>query len=123
MENWDINIINEYRALNYLSPFTDDAQAYRDGLLLQFTFNQNITKRKDMKMYSDLLPYLKEEPEWLEHSLVKKAKQFIELSSTPEMLADTLTKIQEQIQEEESREEKDSYLIHKLKDLYNKHKR
>ncbi|WP_154232783.1 hypothetical protein [Vibrio parahaemolyticus] len=76
-----------------------------------------------MKMYSDLLPYLKEEPEWLEHSLVKKAKQFIELSSTPEMLADTLTKIQEQIQEEESREEKDSYLIHKLKDLYNKHKR
>ncbi|EIE5877571.1 hypothetical protein LDV99_004500 [Vibrio parahaemolyticus] len=121
MENWDLNIINEYRALNYLTPFTDDAQAYRDGLLLQFTYNQNLTKQKDMKLATDLLPYLKREPDWLEHELVKKAKQFISLSNTDEMLANTLEKILEQVEMEREKPEPDKYLIAKLLELYNKH--
>ncbi|EPN4965790.1 hypothetical protein BA746_00365 [Vibrio parahaemolyticus] len=121
MENWDLNIINEYRALNYLTPFTDDAQAYRDGLLLQFTYNQNLTKQKDMKLATDFLPYLKREPDWLEHELVKKAKQFISLSNTDEMLANTLEKILEQVEIEREKPEPDKYLIAKLLELYNKH--
>ncbi|ENM2831978.1 hypothetical protein AB6Q85_002325 [Vibrio cholerae] len=121
LEEWDYNIIAEYKALNYLSPFTDEAQAYRDGLLLQFIYNQNISKKKDMRLATDLLPYLNQEPEWIEHEIVKKAKQFINLSKTPQMLADTLKKIQEQVDIELSKKEPDSYLITKLMQLIHKH--
>ena len=76
-----------------------------------------------MKLAEDLLPYLKEEQDWLEHELVKKAKQFLQLSSTPEMLAETLQKIQEQIEIELKSESPDAYVVIKLQQLINKHKK
>ncbi|WP_051563733.1 hypothetical protein [Enterovibrio calviensis] len=121
LEQWDLSVINEYKALNYISPFTDDAQAYRDGLQLQFMYNQNVSKKKDMKLATDFLPYLKPEQEWLEHELVKKAKKFIEMCRSDEMLADTISKIKEQIEIEANEPSPDKYLITKLSELVQKH--
>lgn len=121
LEQWDLNVINEYKALNYLSPFTEDAQAYRDGLLLQFIYNQNITKKKDMKVATDLLPYLVQEPEWLEHELIKKTKKILKSCHSDGMLADVLNRIQEQVDIEKAKDSPDMYLITKLIELYNQH--
>lgn len=123
IEQWDWNVIHEYKALNYLSPFTEDAQAQRDGLLLQILYNQNISKKQNLKQAEELLPYLSKEPEWLEHELVKKAKSFIKLSTSPEMLADTLNKITEELKMELDKEEPDTFLVYKLIQLIRKNKR
>lgn len=74
-----------------------------------------------MKLATDLLPYLDQNADWFEHELVKKAKQFIGLSQTDEMLAHTLTKIQEQIDIEKKSAEPDKYLITKLTQLIQTH--
>ncbi len=122
LEHWSANIIAEYKALNYLSPFTDDAEAYRDGLLLQFTYNQNVSKKKDLKTASDFLPYLNKHQEWFEHPKVKDAIKFIGLSKSKEMLANTLQAILEEIEIESKKTKPDSYLITKLRNLYQQHK-
>ncbi|MGF1787093.1 hypothetical protein L4D00_14960 [Photobacterium swingsii] len=108
--------------MNYIAPFTDDAKAYRDGLQLQFTYNQNVQKKKDLKVASDFLPYLNKNQEWFEHKTVTKAKTYISMCKSPEMLATTLTAINEEIEVEESKLKPDSYLITKLRELINNHK-
>lgn len=122
IEQWSTTVIAEYQALNYISPFTDDAQALRDGLLLQFTYNQNVSKKKDLKSASDFLPYLKKDQDWFEHPKVLDAIKYINLSQSKEMLATTLQAIESEIESEESKPLPDSYLITKLRTLHNSHK-
>jgi hypothetical protein len=68
--------VNAYFALNVLNPFTYDAKAEREGLLIAETFNQR--RKKQLKSW-DLFPYLKSgTPKWLSDPLVQKARAIIE---------------------------------------------
>lgn len=122
IEQWSLSTIAEYKALNYLSPFTDHAQAYRDGLLLQFTYNQNVKQKKDMKIATDFLPYLDSNPKWLEHPLVNRAKVLLNNAKSPEMLANVIKEILDEIAIESKKENPDTYLIVRLGELIQKHK-
>ena len=71
-----ISVINEFKALNLISPFTTDAQAYREGLIATLLYNQGASKKSQTKTVSDLFPYLSNEtPEFLEDERVIKAKR------------------------------------------------
>ncbi|WP_068871980.1 hypothetical protein [Edwardsiella tarda] len=120
IEQWPLSVIAEYKAENMLMPFTDAAQAYRDGLALQFMYNQNVTKRHNIKYYDDLLPYLKQDQDWYEHEVVVHTKKTLaQVSKISEFaLSDVLDKVNKAIEEERAKDDPDQYLIVKLSQLY-----
>ena len=64
-----------YKALNVMSPFTEEAQAQRDGLLLAETFS---VRRKAELTPKEMLPYLNTDvPEWASDPMVTKAKALL----------------------------------------------
>lgn len=101
-------------------PFTDSAQAYRDGLMLQFQYNQNATKKSQIKYYDDLLPYLKRDQSWFEDERVAKVKKTLEQVSSMGGVAlpDILGKVQKAIEEEKAKATPDTYLIKRLSQLH-----
>lgn len=79
VENLPESVISEYMALNSISPFTYEAQSHRDGLIASILYNKDLTKKKDLKSPDELIPYLKQGvPEWLQDSMVVKAKRLLE---------------------------------------------
>jgi hypothetical protein len=102
-------------------PYTDEAQARRDGLALQLTYNQNVQKKKDLRRAEDLLPYLQERPEWFEHPTIKKVERLIGSCNRPDALAKLMNSVLEEIQIEQKKPEPDSYLITRLFEIYRKH--
>ena len=76
IESLDLDTLNEFKALNLISPFTHDAQAQREGLIATLIYNNNATKKQDLKKVSDLFPYLDQKtPEYLEDEIVIKCKK------------------------------------------------
>ncbi|MCU8498499.1 hypothetical protein M2G70_07450 [Vibrio vulnificus] len=120
LEQYPASIIQEYRALNFVSPFVNDAILSREGLSIQFLRNQNITKQQHYKTADELLPYLKEYPDYLEHDLVKKVLSLLSTVGTEEAKADLLTKISEEIVLEQNKENPDKYLLFRLQEIINK---
>lgn len=114
VEQWPASVIIEYKALNYLDPYTDNAQAQRDGLQLALTHNAQVRKKKDLKTAHDFLPYLKPDPEWLKPKIIKDAEKFIKLARTSKMLDFTLEKIVEEINTELAKDKPDQYIVSKL---------
>lgn len=116
IKQWPIEIIDQYRAMNMIRPFTDRSQAIREGYLIELFRNRNVTKEKDWVSKEKLFPYLGDGlPDFLEHEYVKKAIEQIGLAKKlghKYMLEDTLKRMNEQIQlEYEKGEERDMYLI------------
>lgn len=99
-------------------PFTEDAQAYRDGMLIQLTYNQNITKKKDLKRVEDLIPYLGDKHSWVEHPTVLKVNNLINVCRSDDALADLMSKVLEEIEIERNKPKPDEYLITKLCEIY-----
>ncbi|EJG0782049.1 hypothetical protein C2F72_RS01375 [Vibrio parahaemolyticus] len=119
LEQYPQSVIQEYKALNIVSPFTNDAKNQMEGLLIQLIRNQNVTKREHLKSADELLPFLKEYPSYLEHPTIKKLLNLVSNISTPEQTAHLLNKIAEEIQLEKEKPEPDEYLIHRLVEIYN----
>lgn len=66
---------NAMMALNAIHPFTYDAQAEREGLLVTETLNQ---RRKKQLKSDQLFPYLSREiPDWLQDNRIVVAKELI----------------------------------------------
>lgn len=76
VESLSLNALNEFKALNLISPFVHDAQAHREGLIATLLYNQNVSKKKDLKSVSDLFPYLgKVDITQFDHPLVLECRQ------------------------------------------------
>ncbi|MGL4519407.1 MAG: hypothetical protein ACRCUJ_06965 [Phocaeicola sp.] len=117
LEEWPSSEITRYKALNIISPFTDKAQAQRDGLLMSLIRNQNITKRSQAVRVQDLLPYLEDFPKYLEHPDVTKAQSFLSNANQAWQVADIKKHIQEAIDAEEAKTNPDTYLISRFKEM------
>lgn len=121
LEKYPQSVIQEYKALNIVSPFTNDAQISRDGLLIQLIRNQNVTKKQHLRTAEELLPYLKEYPDYLEHPTIKKVNTILSNIKSDEQMAHILKSIAEEIEIETAKDEPDSYLVNRLSQLYIKH--
>lgn len=121
LEQWPYDIIQEYRALNVVSPFIQDAENTRDGILIQLIRNQNVTKKQHIRTAEQILPYLQEFPEYLEHPTVKKVQGLISCCRTDEALADLMNKVAEEIEIEGTKESPDKYVLARLSDIYLKY--
>lgn len=126
IENLPESALNEFMALNTLSPFTHDAQAYREGLIATLLYNNNITKKKDAKSVEDLFPYLSDKtPEWVEDERVLKAKNLLKSicchAIDPDIYKSSFNEIKEKIIEEveieKSKDKPDRYVIDELQKL------
>ncbi|EHM6953372.1 hypothetical protein KGV31_002171 [Vibrio parahaemolyticus] len=121
IEQWPQSVIQEYKALNIVSPFTNDAKNQTEGLLIQLIRNQNVTEKKYFRSANQLLPYLNEFPEYLEHPTVKKLNSLISSMHSEEQMANLMMKVKEEIELELNKDEPDDYLIARLSQLYFKH--
>lgn len=121
LEQYPQSIINEYKALNIVSPFTTDAIAVRDGILLSLIRNQNVSKKKDLRTAEEILPYLKEYPEYLEHPLIKKLNNTIHTFVTDEQTQSLLKNVIEEIEIESNKHDPDPYVIARLTEFYSNH--
>lgn len=118
LEQYPQSVIQEYKALNIVSPFTNDAKNQVDGLLIQLIRNQNVSKKEHLKAADELLPFLKEYPDYLEHPTIKKLNSVVSSITTPEQTAHLLNQIAEEVQLEKEKPEPDEYLIHRLVEIY-----
>ena len=80
--------------------------------------NQNVTKKQHYKTAEELLPYLQEYPEHLEHPTVKKVMGLVGACANDKQLAELMKKVIEEIEIEEAKDEPDFYLIHRLSEIY-----
>ena len=117
IEEYPISIINEYRALNIVSPFVNDAELIRDGLLLSLIRNQNVTEQSQVKTAEDILPYLSEFPAYLEHETIIKINSLLSVCKSDEGRADVFDKILEEVELEKSKEKPDLYLISRMTEI------
>lgn len=126
IESMPEGLYYEYMALNIISPFTQDASAYREGLIATLLYNNNISKKSDAKTVEELLPYLcSGTPEFLEEEKVKKARQLLTSIKCQSIDVDTYTanyehirsKIQEEIDIESKKDKPDQYTINELSKL------
>ncbi|MGL4843927.1 MAG: hypothetical protein ACRC2Y_04825 [Aeromonas veronii] len=118
LETWPAQVIQEYRALNVVAPFTQDAENWRDGIQIQMVRNQNITSKQHYKTAEELLPYLQEYPEFLEHKQVSKVLGLIKVCPDPEQVANLMDKVREEIEIESQKDDPDHYLISRLIEIY-----
>lgn len=118
LERYPVSEINEYKALNVISPFVNDSELMREGLLLQLIRNQNITKKQHLKTAEQLLPYLKDYPDFLEHPTIKKVNTLLNSGISKEQEAHLLEKVLEEIDIESNKDEPDQYLISRLYQIY-----
>ncbi|WP_347368027.1 hypothetical protein [Vibrio vulnificus] len=88
------------------------------GILLSLIRNQNVVKKKDLVSADQILPYLKEYPDYLEHPTIKKVQGLINSCQSNELLADLLEKIAEEIELESNKDKPDEYLISRLSEIY-----
>lgn len=126
IESLPMSVLDEFTALNALSPFTHDAQAYREGLMTTLIYNNNVSKKSDAKSVQDLFPYLSgDTPEWIEDDRIKKAKDLLKSIQCHLLDAETYEqnysfikhKIQEEISMEKTKPNPDKYVIDKLEGL------
>ena len=123
IKEWPIEIIDQYRAMNIIRPFTERAKSIRDGFMIELLRNQNVTKKKDYKTMDELLPYLGNGlPEFMENEHVKTAIKQLDFATTIGhrfMIEDTLRLMKEEIDIELSKpsSERDMYVIKRLSGL------
>lgn len=118
------SVLQEYMALNAISPFTHDAQAYRDGVVASFIFNKDVQKKKDLRSPEEIFPYLKQGlPEWAKDPVVNKAENLIKAVSlhSGESYIAAMDKIKqsisEQIEIEKQQKVVDRYRVSELEKL------
>lgn len=121
IEQWPIDVIDEYRSLNLITPFTKAVDTAREGLLIEIVRNQKITKRSQYRTAGELLPYLSGGvPDYLEHPKVKIALNLIGMVRTETARAnvcnDIFDEIMQQLKLPET--ERDEYLIRRLSEIY-----
>ncbi|AGG58289.1 hypothetical protein NVP3058O_014 [Vibrio phage 3.058.O._10N.286.46.B8] len=126
IENLPLSTITEFKALNLISPFTSDAQAYREGLIATLLYNKGCSKKSQTKTVSDLFPYLSSDtPEFLEDEKVLKAERILRTialqRASPELYESSLTEFKTKVGEEiellMAEKVPDMYVIRKLKKL------
>ncbi|WOQ15187.1 hypothetical protein [Aeromonas media] len=123
IKEWPIEIIDQYRAMNIIRPFTERAKSIRDGFMIELLRNQNVTKKKDYKTMDELLPYLGNGlPEFMENEHVKMAIKQLGFATNIGhrfMIEDTLRLMKEEIDIELSKpsSERDMYVIKRLSGL------
>lgn len=118
LEEYPASIINEYKALNVVSPFTNDSELVREGLNLQLVRNQNVTKKQHMKTAEEILPYLQEYPDYLEHPTIKKLSGLLKSCISDEQVSALMKSVLEEIEIESNKNEPDQYLISRLYGIY-----
>lgn len=116
----------EFKALNLISPFTTDAQAYREGLIATLLYNKGCSKKSQTKTVDELFPYLSSStPEFLEDERVIKAKNILRAISLQKSKKDLFEssmnefvgKVKEEITILKSERVPDQYVIRELNKL------
>lgn len=101
-----------------IEPFSNRAEAGRQALIAQILFNQNITKKSQFVPYTELFPYLQDNPSWLDDDRIKKAQKVLNTLQTEAQLSDFRSKIAEEYDIENTKEEKDKFYLKRIVDLY-----
>ncbi len=122
IDSMPVEDFNSMLALNYISPFTHDAQAERDGLLITETLN---SRRKKQLKSEDIFPYLsKGTPKWLTDRTVETAKELVRrheqscsLRGDEPDYAYIAPKIREEIEIESNKNVPDTFKITELQKL------
>lgn len=126
LENLPTKTIAEFKALNAISPFTHEAQSWREGLMCTIMYNQGATKKSQTKSVGELFPYLKTGlPDWIEDEVVLHAKRLVQSIASQSLSPRTMEanlefircKIREQIDSEMKEPVVDNYRIRKLTEL------
>lgn len=126
VESLSPTTLAEYKALNIISPYTPDAQAYREGLIATMMYNKGCSKKSQTKTLYELFPYLDTEtPDWLEDEKVIKAKRILKAISLqkdcPDLYKASMDEFKEKIQEEidilSQSDNPDNYTIGRLTKL------
>lgn len=126
IENLPLSTISEFKALNLISPFTTDAQAYREGLIATLLYNKGCSKSSQTKSVTELFPYLSSDtPEFLEDDKVLKARSILRsigLQKEKKELFESsmnefVTKVGEEIELQKKAKEPDWYVIKELQKL------
>ena len=126
IESLPMTTINEFKALNLISPFTGDAQAYREGLIATLLYNKGCTKSSQTKTVTELFPYLSSEtPDFLEDEKILKAKSIVKSigmqKGNPELFESSMNefklKIGEEIELQKQAKQPDWYVIRELRKL------
>ncbi|KFA99268.1 hypothetical protein [Vibrio sp. ER1A] len=89
---------------------------------MQLIRNQNVSKKQHIKTAEQILPYLQEYPDYLEHPTIKKVLGLVSMIKSDEQMADLMNKVLEEIDIENKKDKPDEYLISRLSDIYHKHK-
>lgn len=115
IQEWPLEVIDEYKAYNLLTPFTKRVDHELQGYLISLIRNQNVTKKSQFKGMDELLPFLKGElSRELEHELVNKAFMLFGNTRTVKAKEHLIKTIDETIAEEYGKEDRDDYLISRL---------
>lgn len=123
IESLDLDTLNEFKALNLISPFTHEAQAHREGLTATLIYNSTVTKKKDLKKVTDLFPYLDSTtPDYLEDEIVLKCRKALLSCGIGSMLnenmyRDVIAAINVEIEEASNLDIPDQYRITELSKL------
>lgn len=118
LREWPIDVIDDYRAYDLLTPFTPRAQMHREGFIAASIRNQHCTKQSQIVRADELFPYLKEGiPDYLEDPTILEAKRSLSNSFVPLWVRQDLCEQMMKVINEEldkPQKEQDAYLIQGL---------
>ncbi len=122
VEQLDNATLLELKALNIISPFTHDVASNERAMIASLLYNQNATKKSDMRSPSELVPYIVSNTDFLEPELYKKAlSQFRSIHPDSPTYQSQLEyfyqNVRDTIDFEVQQEDYDEYLIKKLRSL------
>ncbi|MGL6606616.1 hypothetical protein [Aeromonas hydrophila] len=101
-----------------IEPFSNRSEAGRQALIAQILFNQNITKKSQFVPYTELFPYLQDNPSWLDDDRIKKAQKVLNTLQTEAQLSDFRSRIAEEFEIEDKNKDKDKFYLNRIRDLY-----
>lgn len=122
VEQLDNATLLEFKALNIISPFTHDVASNERAMIASILYNQNATKKSQMRSSSELIPYIVPDTDFLEPELFKKARE-TQRSLDPSnplyesQLESFYQDINDTIEFEVQQADYDEYLITKLRSL------
>lgn len=118
LREWPIDVIDDYRAYDLLTPFTPRAQMHREGFIAASIRNQNCTKQSQIVRADELFPYLKDGvPDYLEDPTILEVKRSLSNLFVPLWVRQDLCEQMRNVINEEldkPQKEQDTYLIQGL---------
>jgi hypothetical protein len=125
VESLDSDTLLQFKALNIISPFTHDVASNERAMIASMLYNQNASKKSQMRSPTDLFPYISTNTDFLEPELYIKARGILRSFDASSPMYDSqinsfFSDITDTIEIELKRPDCDEYLIRKLRGLQHK---